>query len=107
LKKLKKGFTQAVVGIIAGLVLTFIINFLAEKGILPKQAVTVYGIISLIINILTMNSVGAAGLIYTIGWLGGSLLFINMMSQQDIVINIIIPAILLVIRCFRWVKKIA
>jgi hypothetical protein len=107
LKKLKKGFMQAVIGIITCLALTIIINYLAQKGIIPRESVTIWGIISLLINIFTMNSFGSVGIVYTIGWLAGSLLFISIMSEQDIVINIVIPVILLIVRCFRRVKKLA
>ncbi len=107
MKKLKKGFSEAVIGVLVGLGLTFAINYLADKGIIPQQAVTVWGIICLVLNIFTMNSFGSAGIVYTMGWLAGSFLFISVMSEQDIVINIIIPVILLAIRFYRRVKRMA
>jgi hypothetical protein len=107
LKKLKKGFSAAVIGVLVGLGLTFAVNYLADRGIIPQQAVTVWGIISLLLNIFTMNSFGSVGIVYTIGWLTGSFLFISVMSEQDIVINIVIPIILLVVRFYRRVKRIA
>ena len=107
MKKLKKGFSEAVIGVLVGLGLTFAVNFLADKDIIPRQAVTIYGMVALVLNIFTLNSLGSVGIVYTVGWLAGSLLFMSVMSEQDIIINIVIPVILLLIRFYQQVKKLA
>jgi hypothetical protein len=104
-KKLKKGFLEAAVGVIGGIVLTVALNTLVNYSVLPRYAILIFGAINIITSLLTLNSSRVWGAVYTAGWIVGSYLFIGLMEPFDIVVNIIAPAIFIVLRLILWMKK--
>ena len=105
MKKAKKGLLQAVIGIVVGILITFIISYLADKGIVPEYAVTIYTVLNAILSLITINSMRTAGTLYTIGWLVGAFLFKDMFSPLDLVFNIVAPVCILIYRFTRKVKR--
>lgn len=104
MNKLQKGIAEAITGIVFGIVLTTIVGAFAKDGTLPGYSVWLFGVINVILNIATINSLRYAGILYTIGWLIGSWLMKDILSPVDIVFNIIAPIIILILRAYFWIK---
>lgn len=105
MKKAKKGLLEAIIGIIAGILITFIITYLADKGIVPDYTVTAYIVVNTILSVITVNSMRTAGTLYTIGWLIGALIFKDMLEELDLLFNIVAPVCVLIYRFTRKIKR--
>jgi len=106
MNKFQKGLAEAIIGIVMGILLITIIDAFAKDGLIPKYFVWLFGLFSIIANIATINSFRYAGLLYSIGWLLGSLLLRDLLGPADIVFNIVSPIIILVLRVWFWIKDI-
>ena len=106
-KKLGSGLKAAIIGVVFGIILTFLINFMVEVGWLPDFAQPVFSVVSIIGNILTLTKMRSWGIFYTVGWLSGSFLFMGMMSTTDLVLNIVVPILIFLIRFVLWVKQLS
>jgi hypothetical protein len=104
---LKSGFLQAIISLIAGLLLTYVLGYLVNNQIIPSYSLTIFSIINILSNIISIISMRSWGLFYTIGWLGGSLIFIEMgfLETPDFILNIIVPIAILVLRLILWAQK--
>ena len=107
MKKLKKGFVQAIISVVSGIVLTYAITTMVNKAILPDYSLIIFTFLSLIANIVAIKKMGRWGLFYTVGWLVGTLLFKRMLSIPDFILNIIFPVLILVIRTTVKVRQFA
>ena len=103
--KIQAGIVEAITGIVLGGLLITIINSYAQDGTLPKYSVWVFGLLSLLANVLTLNKLRWAGLMYSAGWLLGSYLVISLLSPIDIVFNIAGPIVVIVLRIWFWIKS--
>lgn len=101
MNKLQKG----IAGAITGIVLTTIVVTFAKDGTLPGYSIWLFGLINVIWNIATINSLRYAGLLYTIGWLIGSWLMKDILSPVDIAFNIAGPIVILITRAYFWIKN--
>ena len=102
-KKLGGGLKAAIVGLLLGIILTSIINYLVGIGWLPGYSQLVFSVISLILNLFTLTQMRSWGVFYSVGWLAGSLIFIGMMSTTDIILNIGAPILIFAIRLALWI----
>ena len=105
MNKLQKGLAEGITGIILGILLITIVNAFVEDGLLPEYFVWLFGLLSLIANIATIKSFRYTGLLYTIGWLIGSLLLIDLLGVVEIIFNIAGPIVILILRAWFWIKN--
>ena len=105
MNKLPKGLAEAVAGIVLGFLLITIVDSFAKDGLIPTYFVWLFGLFSIVANIATLNSRRRyLGLLYTIGWLLGSLLLRDLLGPADIVFNIVGPIVILILRIWSWIK---
>lgn len=102
----QKGLAGAVVGGVMGFLLITIVNSFAEDGTIPEYFVWLFGLFSIIVNIATLNALQYLGFFYTIGWLIGSLLLIDLLGPVGIAFNIAGPIVILILRVWFWFKGI-
>jgi hypothetical protein len=104
---LKGGLVQAVISLVIGILLTYVLGFLVKIQVLPSYSLTVFGIFNILSNIFTIRSMRSWGLFYTIGWLAGSLIFkqMGLMENTDFIMNIIVPIVILALRLILWTGK--
>jgi hypothetical protein len=107
-KKIKGGFKESVLSIIIGFILTLLISTLVGNGWIPDYSLTLFTILNVIGNILTLNKMRFWGLFYTIGWMFASLAFViafpDLLSTLEIVLNIMAPVLILFIRFLYWIR---
>jgi hypothetical protein len=104
MNKLQQGIAESITGIVVGLMLTTIIVSFAEDGILPDYFVWLFGLVSIVINIVTINSFRYTGLLYTIGWLIGAILMKDILGTVGIIFNIAGPIVIIILRIIFWFK---
>ena len=104
MNKLQKGLAEAVVGIVTGFLLITIVGSFAKDGLIPEYFVWLFGLFSIIANIATLKSPKYLGLLYTLGWLLGSLLLRDLLGPTGIVFNIVGPIAILILRVWLWIK---
>ena len=105
MNKLQQGIVGALTGIVLGTMLTTMVDAFAKDGTLPSYFVLLFGLVSVIGNIVTIKYFQYAGVLYTIGWLIGSLIMRDILSPVDIVFNIAAPIVILILRAYFWVKN--
>ncbi len=105
MNNIQKGIAEAITAVVLGILLITIVNSFAQDGILPKYFVWLFGLLSIVANLATLNSSRYAGMLYSIGWLIGSWLVISVLSPIDIVFNIAGPIIILILRVWFWIKE--
>lgn len=105
MKKAKKGLVAAVTGIIMGIGLTTVVNYLVNNGTVPGYWSWVFVLVSIVGNLATLKSMRRGAVFYTIGWLAGSVLLRDLLGPADFVFNIAAPAAILVLRVWLWIKK--
>jgi hypothetical protein len=105
MKKTKKGLLGAIIGISLGILFTYIISYLAGKGIIPDYYVTIYMVVNVVLSLITINSMRTAGTLYTVGWLLGALIFKDFLSELDLLLNIAAPSCVLIYRFTKKAKK--
>lgn len=106
MNKFQKGLAEAIIGIVMGILLITIVGAFAKDGLIPEYFVWLFGLFSIIANIATVNSFRYAGLLYTTGWLLGSLLLRDLLGPADVVFNIVGPIVILILRVWFWIKDI-
>lgn len=94
-----------ITGIVLGILLMITVTTLAQDGTLSKELVWLFGLFSFTANIVTLNKLRLAGLLYAIGWLIGSLLVISFLSPFDIALNIVGSIIIIILRISFWIKS--
>jgi hypothetical protein len=107
-KKIKVGFKESVLSIITGFILTLLISILVGNGWIPDYSLTLFTLVNVIGNILTLYKMRFWGLFYTIGWMFASLAFViafpDLLSTLEIVLNIMAPVLILFIRFLFWIR---
>jgi hypothetical protein len=104
---LKSGFLQAVISLVMGILLFYILGYLVNKDLIPSYSLTIFGIINILSNLISIISMRSWGIFYTIGWLAGSLIFkeMGLLDTTDFVLNIIVPIAILALRLILWTRK--
>jgi len=105
MNRLQKGMAEATTGIVLGTMLTIMVDAFAKDGTLPSYFVLLFGLFSVIGNIVTIKSFQYAGVLYTVGWLIGSWIMRDILSPVDIVFNIAAPIVILILRAYFWIKN--
>ena len=105
MSNLQKGVTESLVGIVLGLLLITIVEDFASNGVLPGYSVLLCALFNIVLNIATINSFRYVGLLYTIGWLVGSLMLREMLGPAEIVLNVGGPIVIIILRAWFWYKK--
>jgi hypothetical protein len=105
MNKAQRGAVEAITGIVVGVILMTTVNAFAQDGTLPKYFVWLFGLFSFAANIVTLNYLRFAGLLYAIGWLIGASLVISLLSPIDIAFNIVGPIIIIILRIWFWIKS--
>ncbi|GAH66505.1 unnamed protein product, partial [marine sediment metagenome] len=103
---IQKGIAEAITGIVLGILLITMVDAFAKDGTLPGYSVWLFGLISIIANLATINSFRYGGALYAIGWLLGSLLLRDLLGPADIIFNIVGPIVILILRAWFWIKDI-
>lgn len=106
MNKFQKGIAESITGIVTGFMLITIVNAYVKDGVIPEYFVWLFGLLSIIVHIVTVNSFRYAGLFYTIGWLVGSLLLRDLLGPVEIAFNIAGPIVILILRISSWIKSI-
>ena len=105
MNKVTRGITEAIVGILMGIILITVVNSFAQDGMLPKYFVWLFGLFVFIANLLTLNTLRIGGLLYAIGWLIGSLWLIDLLGPIDIAFNVAGPIIIIILRLWFLIKR--
>jgi hypothetical protein len=107
MKKFGIGFVQVIVQILLGLATPLVINILVKSGYLSSEALPWISLILLVINIIMILTMKSWGIIYTLGWLIGSLIFLKfgLLDTASILVYIVAPVVLLVFRLFLLIRK--
>jgi hypothetical protein len=101
----KEGLAEAITGVVLGFMLITIVNAFARDDALPAYFLWLFGLFSLILNVVTLNSFRTAGILYSVGWLGGAWLVISLLTPVDIVFKTAGPIVVLVLRAWFWIKE--
>lgn len=104
MSEIQKGIAGGVAGGVIGFLLITIVDSFAKDGSIPGYSVWLFGLLSIIVNIATLNTHRYLGLFYTIGWLLGSLLLIDLLDPVGIVFNIAGPIVIIILRAWFWFK---
>jgi hypothetical protein len=72
LKQFQKGFQQAVIGIISGILQFAILDAFVKDKLIPSDMVYLFTFVGFLGTIATIKSYQTAGFIYNLGWIGGS-----------------------------------
>jgi hypothetical protein len=102
---IQKGLAGSAAGIVLGVMLMTLVSSAAEDGLIPSYFVFLFGVACVIANLATLNSFRFLGLLYTIGWLLGAILFFDLLSPLDIAFNIAGPAVIILLRLGFWIKS--
>lgn len=104
---LKSGFLQAVISLVMGILLFYILGYLVNKELIPSYSLTIFGIFNILSNLISIISMRSWGIFYTIGWLAGSLIFkeMGLLDTTDFILNIIVPIAILALRLILWTRK--
>lgn len=107
MSKVRRVLVEAltITGIPLGIILMIAVTTIAQDGRLAKELVWLFGLFSFAVNIVTLNRLRLAGLLYTIGWFTGSLLAINFLNPFDVAFNIIGSIIIIILRMSFWIKS--
>jgi len=103
--KLKQGMYEAIIGIVAGYMVTVMLDTFVEDGLIPWwiRALFVIG-----------GAIGSWGLIeklklkvvpYIIGWVIGAWLLRDLISTADILIYIVVPVLIIVLKVWTTIKR--
>jgi len=104
MNKLPSGLVKAVSSIVLGLLLTAAVGYLTRIGWLPEYSAVVLSVVNIIANLFTLRKMQRWGIFYTLGWLGGSLLFkmLGLLDTIDLCFNILAPCLLFILRIGLW-----
>jgi len=67
MRKVQRGIAEAMAGIVLGTVLTIVVDTFAKDGTIPSYSVWLFGLMSIIVNLATIDYLRAGGMFYTIG----------------------------------------
>ncbi len=95
--RFRAGLIEAIVGAIAGLILSTIVKSFVQDGSLPSYAFLIYYAFNMVLSISTVIGIRAFGFLYILGWIAGSFIVKDILEPIDIVFNIVIPSIIFVV----------
>ena len=102
----QRGIGEAVTGIVGSIILSAVLSSFAEDGLIPSYMVFGFAAAGFLGAIVLMFSFGAAGILFTFGWIVGAVLLKDMLSNFAFIVYIVAPILALVIRIALSIKKI-
>jgi hypothetical protein len=107
MKKFSVGLIQVIIQIILGFLTPLIIKLPVYTGLVSKDALPWIDLIIVALNIVMIFSMRSWGLIYTLGWLLGSFVFLQLglLDTTSILEYIVAPVALLFLRLILFVFK--
>jgi hypothetical protein len=106
MKKIRKGLAAAIISVVTGVILSAVVAALAQHEVIPSYSPLVFGIVRFIVNIFLIRSFQKAGILYTLGWLGGTWLLRDAMGEIDLIFNIAGPILVLIIRAWLTIRSL-
>lgn len=104
MNKFKRGLQQSMIGIIGGIVVSTIMSALTSDGLIPTYFVWLFVLVGIAGNIVTIDSNRLAGTVFTIGWLIGGLILMDVLGTVDYIIYIMVPILILLYRAYVAIK---
>ncbi len=95
---LPKGMNEALVGIIASIILSTFLSSFAEDGLIPSNMVFLITAAGFLCAILLVFSFSTSGIVFTIGWILGALLLKDMLTTFNFIVYLVAPIAALAIR---------
>jgi len=100
-----KGLAESAAGLLGGFLLTALVDSLVRNSSLPGYFVWLFGVFNILLNLATVNSLRRVSLVYTLGWLAGSVFFFDLLDPVGIGVNIGAPALIVIFKCWYWIKN--
>ena len=94
----QRGFSEAAVGIIGGIVISTLLAGFKEEELIPSYLVIWFTIAGFIGSVVLMFSFQTAGFIFTLGWIVGALMLKDLLAPIDFIVYLGAPITALVIR---------
>jgi hypothetical protein len=104
MRNIESGIKEAIVGAVAGLILSTFVKALAQDSSIPSYAVGILYAFNIIVGVVSIFALRTVGTLYLVGWIIGSLIVKDVMEPLDIFLNIALPIIFLAIKAAYWVK---
>jgi hypothetical protein len=104
MSKVQQGLAEAASSLLGGVLLTVLIDSLARDNSLPAYFVWLFGVFNILFNLATLNSYRRVSLLYTIGWLAGSVIFFDILTPVGIAVNVACPVVIIILKCWYWIK---
>jgi hypothetical protein len=107
MKKFHFGLKQVIIEIILGFLTPLILKLPVYTGLVPKDALIWINLIIIILNVIMIFSMRSWGIIYTLGWLLGSFVFmqLGLLDTFSILLYIVAPICLLALRLLLFILK--
>jgi hypothetical protein len=105
MSKVQQGIAEAAASLLGGVFLTMLILSLAGGDLIPGYFIWLFGGLSILFNVATIESYRRVSLLYTAGWLLGSILSLGALNPLGIIINIACPAVIILLKCVYWIKN--
>jgi len=101
----QRGFREAVIGIIAAIIISALLAGFAEEGLIPSYLVILFTIVGFLGAIALFLSLKAAGVIFTLGWIVGACMLKDLLGPTDFVVYLVVPIAALVIGVTLFFKR--
>jgi hypothetical protein len=107
MKKFRVGLKQVIIEIILGFLTPVILKLPVYTGLVPKETIIWIDLIIVVLNIIMIFSMRSWGIIYTLGWLLGSFVFmeLGLLDTLSILLYIAAPIALLALRLVLFILK--
>ena len=103
--RFQRGMSEAITGIVCGIVISTILSSFAKDGLIPSYMVFWITAAGFLGAIVLMFSFSTTGVIFTLGWIVGAWLLKDMLSTFDFVVYLVAPIVALVIRLVLFFKS--
>jgi hypothetical protein len=100
----QRGFSEAVTGIIGGILINVILAGFAKDGLIPSYLVVSFTVAGFLGSIALLFFFKTAGIIFTLGWIVGALMLKDLLGPIDFVVYLVAPIAALVIRAIAFFK---
>ena len=105
MKQLRKGLLEAITGVVAGFVLSTVVDVFARDGLIPwyiKFAFVAVGILGSLGLVTTFKS---KGFLYITGWVAGAWFIRNLLGPTDWLYYFVVPIVVVLIRGWTETRR--
>ena len=95
--RFQRGFSEAITGIIGGILFNVILAGFAKDGLIPSYLVISFTIVGFLGSIALFFYFRKAGFIFTAGWIVGALVLKDLLGFIDFIAYLVVPITALVI----------